>query len=124
MTTVMTTVGYTDFMTRKREYGTGSLYQRSGDGMWIGQLYVGWTPQGLRRKVVVSAKTQAKAKRKLDELQAQVRAGHWQPTSRLTVAALLKGETEPTTRLIAQIMASGLGAAEVIRLCEHQRAAA
>lgn len=40
------------------------------------------------------------------------------------LAALLKGETEPTTRLIAQIMASGLGAAEVIRLCEHQRAAA
>ena len=102
----MTTVGYTDFMTRKREYGTGSLYQRSGDGMWIGQLYVGWTPQGLRRKVVVSAKTQAKARRKLDELQAQVRAGHWRPTSKTTVAAWAK-KWEP--RRATQIRPSSLG---------------
>jgi integrase len=51
---------------RRRQYGTGSVYQRRSDGRWIGKLQAGWTPTGTRRVVTVSAKTQAEAKRRLD----------------------------------------------------------
>lgn len=52
-------------MTR-RQYGTGSVYPRSSDGLWIGKVAVGFTPTGGRRYAHVSGKTEAEAKRKLN----------------------------------------------------------
>ena len=57
---------------RRREPGTGSLYQRSSDGVWVGTIEAGWTETGARRRITVSDKTQAGAKRKLREKRAQI----------------------------------------------------
>lgn len=51
---------------KPRQYGSGSLYQRSSDGRWIGVVQAGWTDRGTRRTVTVSGKTEAEARRKLD----------------------------------------------------------
>jgi integrase len=56
-------------MTR-RDYGSGSIYQR-GDGRWIGSIDHGYTSTGGRRRVTVSAKTEAACKRRLrDKIKA------------------------------------------------------
>lgn len=49
-----------------RDYGSGSIYQRS-DGIWIGAIEAGWNEQGKRRRIQVSAKTEADVKVKLRE---------------------------------------------------------
>ncbi len=75
MATVMATV-QTMASPRKprsrREYGTGSLYQRASDGMWIGSITHGHTSTGARRRITVSAKTEAAAKRKLRDKLAEI----------------------------------------------------
>lgn len=71
-------------MTR-REYGSGSVYQRA-DGRWMGTLDVGWSAKGTRRRITVSGKTQAEAKRKLrDKRLAIEREGLAPTSSRATV---------------------------------------
>ena len=60
-------------MTR-RPPGTGSLSLRK-DGMWIGRVDVGWTPQGTRRRLTVSSKKKAEAARKLRDLQRRINEG-------------------------------------------------
>lgn len=57
---------------RRREHGTGSVYQRASDGLWIGTIEAGWTSTGARRRVTVSAKNEAAAKRKLRERKAEI----------------------------------------------------
>lgn len=58
----------------RRDYGSGSIYQR-GDGLWIGALTAGWTERGTRRRVTVSAKTKAECKRKLARKDAELKNG-------------------------------------------------
>lgn len=58
----------------RRDYGSGSVYQRSSDGMWIGSVDVGWTERGTRRRVTVSAKTEAECKRRLRQKQIDIEA--------------------------------------------------
>ena len=48
----------------RRDYGTGSIYQLP-DGRWRGAKDVGWTRSGTRRRVTVTAPTEAQAKAKL-----------------------------------------------------------
>lgn len=55
---------------KRRQYGTGSIYQRSSDGRWFGATHAGWTERGTRRIVTVSAATEAEAKRRLRDKQA------------------------------------------------------
>lgn len=45
----------TEAMTRK-DYGTGSLFQRTSDWRWIGTLESGYTSSGARKRVTVSGK--------------------------------------------------------------------
>lgn len=72
---------------RRREYKSGSVYRRK-DGMWIGAVEVGWSPTGARRRVTVSAKTEAEAKRKLRDKRAQIeRDGAPVVSARTTVKA-------------------------------------
>lgn len=59
----------------RRDPGMGSLYQRSSDGIWIGTIEAGWTETGARRRVTVSAKTEAAAKRKLRDKRAEIERG-------------------------------------------------
>lgn len=49
-----------------RDHGAGSIYQRK-DGMWIGTIEAGWNASGNRRRLQVSAKTEAEVKVKLRE---------------------------------------------------------
>lgn len=59
---------------RRRQYGTGGVHQRSSDGRWIGTIEAGWTTNGTRRRVTVSAKTEAECRRKLQAKQKQIAA--------------------------------------------------
>lgn len=40
----------------RREYATGSLYQRKSDWRWIGTIEAGWTATGARKRIPVSGK--------------------------------------------------------------------
>ena len=57
---------------RRREYKTGSIYQRSSDGMWVGTLEAGFTKTGARRRIPVYGKTEAVVKRKLRDKRLQI----------------------------------------------------
>ncbi len=57
---------------KRREYGTGSVYQRAGDGLWVATIDVGWTSDKKRRRVTVSSKTEAGVRRKLKDKKAQI----------------------------------------------------
>ena len=57
---------------RKREYGTGSVYYRKSDNLWIGSVVVGWTERGTLRRRVVSGKTETEARQKLDALRKKI----------------------------------------------------
>lgn len=52
----------------RRDYGSGSVYQRA-DGRWIGALSVGSVGGGARKRVTVSAKTEAECKKKMRDRQ-------------------------------------------------------
>lgn len=69
-----TVVGYSRRVSKdkRRQYGSGSLYQRASDGLWIGTIQAGHTPTGTRRRVTVSAKTEGDARRKLDARRRQI----------------------------------------------------
>jgi integrase len=62
-------------MARKRGKGEGSVYQRKEDGRWIGSAPGGYDRNGVRKRLVVSATTEAEAGKKLDRLLGQVARG-------------------------------------------------
>lgn len=73
---------------KRRQYGTGSVYQRSTDGRWFGKISAGWSSTGTRRYITVSAKTEAEAKTKLKDKQRQIATeGLPSTSSRATVKA-------------------------------------
>lgn len=47
-----------------RDYGSGAVYQRASDDRWVATIEAGWTQKGTRRRIVVTAKTEAQVKRK------------------------------------------------------------
>ena len=71
----------------RRDYGTGSVYQRASDGRWLGVIDAGYTANGTRRRITVTAKTKKAAQNKLrdkrNELDAQ---GHHNVRRTITVA--------------------------------------
>lgn len=72
---------------KRRDHGSGSVYQRASDGMWIGTLEAGWTARGTRRRLIVSDKTEAGAKRKLRDKQVKLDRGEVGHSERTTVKA-------------------------------------
>jgi integrase len=60
---------------KRRQYGTGSVFQRSKDGRWLGVIQgIGWNANGTRRKITVTAGTEAECKRKLKKKQREIDA--------------------------------------------------
>lgn len=59
----------------KRGDGEGSLYLDERRGLWIGELMVGYRPDGKPDRRRVSAKTQAECQRKLDTLKRESEHG-------------------------------------------------
>jgi integrase len=72
---------------QRRDHGSGSIYQRSSDGRWIGTFESGWTSKGTRRRITVSAKTQAECKRRLRDKRLAVDRGELGTSERTTVKA-------------------------------------
>lgn len=52
-------------VTKRREYGDGSIYQRASDGRWCATVEAGFHANGKRRRVTVTAKTRAEVVKKL-----------------------------------------------------------
>lgn len=57
---------------KRRQYGTGSVSQRKSDGRWIGAIMAGYTPEGKRRRITVTAATEAECKRKIERLKGDI----------------------------------------------------
>lgn len=58
---------------RRRNYGSGSVYQRS-DGRWYGAIEAGFTKSGRRRRMTVSSPSEKETKRKLRDLIRRIEA--------------------------------------------------
>lgn len=73
---------------RPGEYGTGSVYQRKHDGRWVGTIEAGFTKTGGRRRLTVTAKTEAEVRRKLRDRRKEIeRQGEAVTSGRATVKA-------------------------------------
>jgi integrase len=57
---------------KRRQYGSGSVSKRSSDGRWIGSIQAGWTSKGKRRRITLTAKTEAECKRKVAAKLAEI----------------------------------------------------
>jgi integrase len=60
---------------RKQADGAGSLYFDQKAGLWVGEVMVGYKPNGRPDRRRVKAKRQAECQRKLDEVRASAGAG-------------------------------------------------
>jgi integrase len=49
----------------RRGWKTGSVYQRSSDGRWLGTLEAGYTASGSRKRITVTGKTKTQVQRRL-----------------------------------------------------------
>lgn len=56
----------------RRDHGSGSIYQRESDGMWIGTLEAGYYPNGGRRRITVSSKDRRTTVKKLRDKRLQL----------------------------------------------------
>lgn len=73
---------------KRRQYRTGSVYRRASDGLWIGTIDAGTNASGKRRRITVSAHSEAAAKDKLKARQIQLDAeGHTDVRASTTVKA-------------------------------------
>lgn len=74
-------------MAKRRGKGDGSIYYSKANGRWVGQMKV--SPDGARRRrKTVYGKTKAEVRRKLAEVDAQLKAGN-ETTASMTFAAWL-----------------------------------
>jgi integrase len=70
----------------RRQYGTGSVYQRASDGRWLGTIEHGFTRSGARRRVTVTGKSEAEVKAKIKAKQREIARGE-DTAGRTTVKA-------------------------------------
>lgn len=59
---------------KRRQYGSGSVYQRASDGRWVGAIVTGTTARGTLRRTTVSATTEAECKRRVRDKMLQIAA--------------------------------------------------
>lgn len=57
--------------TKRRDAGTGSVYQRDSDGLWVGTLELGWIG-GKRKRKTLTAKTKAGVVAKLKKARGEL----------------------------------------------------
>jgi hypothetical protein len=63
-------------VTTRRNPGEGGLHWEESRQRWFATVYVGYAPNGKRRKVKVSARTKTEAKAKLQQLLRDRDDGH------------------------------------------------
>jgi integrase len=78
-------------MTR-RDYGSGTIYRRD-DGLWVGRIEAGTTTRGTRRRITVSAKTEAACRAKLKERHREI-LRNGVPASGVDIRATVKSWAE------------------------------
>jgi len=83
---------------KRRQYASGSVYQRSSDNRWVGTIEAGWTSTGARRRIVVTAKTEAEVKTKLKLKARDLDRGETSTSPRTTVKAWAETWLEMTER--------------------------
>jgi integrase len=95
MADTITDMGMADGMTKekRRQYGTGSVYQRSSDGRWMGVIQAGWNANGTRRRITATASTEAECKRRLKAKQREIEA-EGLPTAGVSKRATVKSWAE------------------------------
>jgi integrase len=84
---------------KRRQYKSGSLYQRSSDGRWFGAYDVGFKRDGSRDRRTVSAKTEVEAKRKLEKALRELNRGT-AASSTTTVKAWAERWLEETAKSV------------------------
>lgn len=72
-------------MPRKRQSGEGGLYYDTKRNLWIGVVDVGMTEDGRRKQKRVTSRSQATARRKLEDVKKEIR-DHGSPLGTKTVA--------------------------------------
>jgi len=72
----------------KRAKGEGTVYQRKSDGMWVASVELP-SPDGRRRRKVVTAKTEGQVKAKLKDIRKELLVKGDLPTSGQTLATWL-----------------------------------
>ena len=88
-------------------YGSGAKPYQRADGLWVARIEGGYTDNQTRRRITVSAKTEAECKRRLKEKQREIAARNGRVSSakkaRTTVKAwsdewlpIYRGEVKPT----------------------------
>lgn len=85
--------------TKPRQYGSGSLYQRKSDGLWIGAIQVGWTSRGTRRTITVSGKTEAAVKARLEKRKRDL-ARDGVPAEGMSTSVTVKGWSEQWLKIV------------------------
>lgn len=68
----------------KRGQNDGSVFQRASDGRWVAQIFAGYRPNGTRRYVTRTARTETEAKRLLRDMLREQHAGEAAVTNRPT----------------------------------------
>jgi hypothetical protein len=63
-------------VTTRRNPGEGGLHWEESRQRWFATVYVGYAPNGRRRKIKVSARTKTEAKAKLQQLLRDRDDGH------------------------------------------------
>ena len=85
---------------KRRQYGSGSIYQRASDGRWLGTLDAGYTRTGGRRRITVTGKSEAQVKDKLKAKARELARGEATASSRVTVKTWAeRWLTESATRV-------------------------
>ena len=59
-------------MANRRDYGSGSVYQRASDGRWVGTVEAGVSARGTRRRITVTGKSRAEATKALNRRRADI----------------------------------------------------
>jgi integrase len=113
-------------MTARREYGTGSIYQRASDGRWFGSIKGGTSKNGTRLRKTVSAKTEREVKKKLRDLaikmQAEGKASAADPRATVkTYATRWLERTATTSRPKTYVTDKGAVEAWIIPTIGHRR---
>jgi integrase len=109
---------------KRRQYGTGSVYQRKSDGRWLGVIDAGFTRTGARRRITVTARTEADAKAKLKAKSRALNRGEDAASNRTTVkawAATWLAMTERTARPKTHTTDKGAVAAWIVPTIGHKR---
>lgn len=110
----------------RREYGTGSIYQRASDGRWFGSIQIGTSKNGTRVRKTVSAKTEREVKKKLRDLtvkmQAEGKATTADPRTTIkTYATRWLERTAATSRPKTYVTDKGAVEAWIIPTIGHRR---